>query len=138
MAREYPSSEAEFARISGVGQKKLAEYGTVFLQEIAAHLTNNPRQIFADDSLSAPRMMPAKAVLSDTAHQTLRRFRAGDSIDAIAASRGLTAGTIFGHLAEAVAGVSVARQAQPAAMSGLFKRTRVRANLNRIARQRQI
>jgi ATP-dependent DNA helicase RecQ len=54
MARDYPASEAEFARISGVGQKKMAEYGTIFLTEIAAFLTTNPRQIFADDSLSSP------------------------------------------------------------------------------------
>jgi hypothetical protein len=41
-------------RISGVGEKKLAEYGAVFLGEIAAFLQTNPRQIFADDSFTAP------------------------------------------------------------------------------------
>ena len=38
MARVYPSSNAEFARVSGVGQRKLDEFGKVFLAEIAAHL----------------------------------------------------------------------------------------------------
>jgi len=47
MARNYPESERDFARISGVGEKKLREYGEVFLNEIALHLATNPRQIFA-------------------------------------------------------------------------------------------
>ncbi len=54
MARDYPASEREFARISGVGEKKLREFGDVFLAEIVAHVENNPRQIFADDSFAAP------------------------------------------------------------------------------------
>ena len=31
MARHYPASDGEFMRISGVGEKKLAEYGALFL-----------------------------------------------------------------------------------------------------------
>jgi ATP-dependent DNA helicase RecQ len=54
MARYYPASPGDFMRISGVGEKKLAEYGAAFLQEIATWLQTNPRQIFADDSFSAP------------------------------------------------------------------------------------
>jgi ATP-dependent DNA helicase RecQ len=50
MARAYPISENEFARISGVGEKKLRDFGAQFLQEINAYLQNNPRQIFADNS----------------------------------------------------------------------------------------
>ncbi|MGQ0615252.1 MAG: DNA helicase RecQ [Planctomycetaceae bacterium] len=37
MARHYPSTLAEFLAISGVGEKKAAEYGEAFLDEIAAH-----------------------------------------------------------------------------------------------------
>jgi ATP-dependent DNA helicase RecQ len=54
MARYYPASDGEFMRISGVGEKKLAEYGAAFLGEIAAYLQTYPRQIFADDSFTAP------------------------------------------------------------------------------------
>ena len=53
MARYYPASDDEFTRISGVGEKKLAEFGAVFLAEIAAYLQTYPRQIFADDSFTA-------------------------------------------------------------------------------------
>jgi ATP-dependent DNA helicase RecQ len=51
MARKYPVDASEFRRISGVGAKKLEEYGEAFLEEINAHLRANPRQIFADESL---------------------------------------------------------------------------------------
>jgi ATP-dependent DNA helicase RecQ len=54
MARRYPAGEEEFARISGVGEKKLQEYGAVFLAEIAAYLQTYPRQMFADDSFAVP------------------------------------------------------------------------------------
>jgi RecQ family ATP-dependent DNA helicase len=42
MARFYPANPREFSRISGVGEKKLAEFGSIFLREIAAHLQSTP------------------------------------------------------------------------------------------------
>src|SRR5476651_1125742 len=86
MARNYPESENDFARISGVGEKKLREFGEVFLNEIALHLATNPRQIFADDSFNPPPPI-RKIGLNDTTRETLRRFRAGESVEQIAASR---------------------------------------------------
>jgi ATP-dependent DNA helicase RecQ len=102
MARIYPASEREFARISGVGEKKLREFGDIFLGEIAAHLQTNARQIFADDSFTAPAAPPPRASLGDSARETLRRFRSGQTIEQIARERDVTTGTIMGHLAEGV------------------------------------
>jgi ATP-dependent DNA helicase RecQ len=108
MAREYPQNEREFARISGVGERKLSEFGTVFLGEIAAHLRSNPRQIFADDSFASMGTVPVHARLTGTTFETLRRFREGASVEQIANERGLTVVTIYGHLADAmVAGEAV-------------------------------
>ena len=103
MARNYPASEREFARISGVGEKKLREFGAVFLREIAQYLQTNPRQIFADDSFASGAPLPGRARLGNTARESLRRFRAGETVDQIATQRMLTTGTIYGHLAEAMA-----------------------------------
>jgi ATP-dependent DNA helicase RecQ len=100
MARNYPESERDFARISGVGEKKLREFGEVFLNEIALHLATNPRQIFADDSFSTPPVR--KSSLNDTTRETLRRFRAGESVVQIAARRALAVSTMYGHLATAI------------------------------------
>ncbi len=104
MARDYPANEREFTRISGVGEKKLREFGSVFLSEISEHLVSQPRQIFADDSFATPGRAPARARLGDTARETLRRFQAGEAPEAIAAQRSLSIGTIYGHLADALAG----------------------------------
>ncbi len=100
MARNYPQTESEFTRISGVGEKKLREYGEVFLGEIAAHLATNARQIFAEESFVVP--VAQRSSLGDTARETLRRFRAGDSPTEIAAARGLVVGTVYGHLGTAI------------------------------------
>jgi ATP-dependent DNA helicase RecQ len=74
MARDYPAGEREFARIIGVGEKKLREFGGVFLAEIAAHLRTHPRQMFADDSFTVP--MPSAGGQNDFPSGSRRRFRA--------------------------------------------------------------
>src|SRR5258708_31885981 len=101
MARDYPNTERDFSRIIGVGEKKLREFGKVFLAEIASHLRSNPRQIFADDWFAMPAPPPRRS-LGDSARETLRRFRSGQSVEQIASDRDVTTGTILGHLAEAI------------------------------------
>jgi ATP-dependent DNA helicase RecQ len=98
MARVYPQGEAEFARISGVGDRKLREYGAAFLAEISGHLATNARQMFADDSFTEARPVATRARLNDTTRETLKRFREGQTVAEIADHRGLTVGTIFSHL----------------------------------------
>jgi ATP-dependent DNA helicase RecQ len=44
MARFYPSNEEEFARINGVGERKLKEFSGLFIAEIAAYRRANPTQ----------------------------------------------------------------------------------------------
>ena len=100
MARNYPANEREFTRISGVGKQKLEEFSAPFLEAIADHLRNNPRQVFAE-SLTAVAP-PPKPRVGDTIHETLKLFRAGKSVGQIAAVRGLVASTIYGHLASAI------------------------------------
>ena len=103
MARFYPAKDREFSRISGVGEKKLREFGAIFMAEIAGHLQANARQIFADDSFSAPAAFATRrASINDTARETLRFFRQGNTLRQIAKIRGLKEGTICSHLEEAM------------------------------------
>jgi ATP-dependent DNA helicase RecQ len=100
MARLYPASDREFAQISGVGQKKLQEFGAVFLAEIAEHLRAHPRQILADDSfMVAPYR---RSGLNDRTRETVKRFVAGENVEQIARQRGLAFSTIYGHLSAAI------------------------------------
>jgi ATP-dependent DNA helicase RecQ len=95
----------EFSRISGVGDKKLREFGEIFLGAIATHLQTNARQIFADDSFSGRTSVPSvrpRSKFSDTARETLHFFRQGKTISEIARIRGVKDGTIHGHLEEAI------------------------------------
>jgi ATP-dependent DNA helicase RecQ len=95
MAREYPSSEREFSRISGVGASKLKEFGAIFMEVIAEHLRTNPRREFAATTSGPP------SVLGDSPRDSLRRFRAGQSPEEIARERGFVMGTIMSHLGQA-------------------------------------
>ena len=47
MARDYPGDSSSFLAISGVGEKKLADYGDAFMGAIAAHIGANGRQSFS-------------------------------------------------------------------------------------------
>ncbi len=103
MARFYPVEERELSRISGVGDRKLREFGALFLGEIAAHLQSNPRQVFADDSFAEPTApMPRRSRLTDTVRETLHFFRQGKTVSEIARIRGVKDGTIYSHLEEAL------------------------------------
>jgi ATP-dependent DNA helicase RecQ len=102
MARSYPASEREFASIVGVGQKKLSEFGTAFLAEIASHLLSHPRQMFAEESFIPSPPATQASALTSTVLRSLRLFQAGASVDQIAIGLELTRGTILGHLAAAI------------------------------------
>jgi ATP-dependent DNA helicase RecQ len=100
LARDYPTTEAEFSRISGVGDRKLAEFGGLFIEAIQEHLVRNPRQIFADSVTPVmPQAAPRKSA-GATAQESLRLFRKGMSVEQIAQARGLVAGTVAQHLAD--------------------------------------
>ena len=43
MARAYPVKESAFGQLPGIGEKKRAEFGPMFCQEIAKFLETNPR-----------------------------------------------------------------------------------------------
>ncbi|WP_447970471.1 DNA helicase RecQ [Nitrospira sp. M1] len=109
MAREYPMNEREFLRISGVGNRKVQEFGGVFLAAIAEYLETHPRQDFSNESSDDPSPIVARKMqLGNTVQETLRGFQSGHSVEEIAKQRGLVVSTIYGHLEQAIqAGESV-------------------------------
>jgi ATP-dependent DNA helicase RecQ len=104
--RDYPRNGQALLRIPGVGEKKLEDYGGVFLSAIAAWLQDHPPQEFAPlpsapASFQAPKPKSSDG-LNDTAQATLAFWRAGKSIPEIATTRGLAESTIENHLAQAI------------------------------------
>jgi ATP-dependent DNA helicase RecQ len=104
MARDYPSNEQEFLQISGVGIRKLQEFGSMFLTALAEHVETHPRQDCKKESYTSPppASQPRKSHLNVTAQETLHLFRKGISIDQIAKERGFVMSTIYGHLEQAI------------------------------------
>lgn len=122
MAREYPSTDAAFMRISGVGQKKLKDFGRMFINEIAGYLRTNPRREFTTvesrqttAGFCGIQNMPLNKWIhpvrerlrlshgvNETTRETLNLFRSGKSVETIARVRNLQVSTIYTHLLAAV------------------------------------
>ncbi len=106
MARSYPVSEDDFGCIPGVGRRKLTEFAEPFTAEVRSFLEDHPRQDFPapDRTVSPPpRVAAAKPGINDTTEETLRLFRDGMDVPAIARFRGLATSTIYQHFNKAVA-----------------------------------
>lgn len=106
MARRYPRDDDAFLAIPGVGDRKLKEYGSQFIEVIDEWLhENDPRDFEPDGFLDpAPRMQKPKQKegLNATSRATLELFQAGQGVAAIAESRNLNATTIETHLANCI------------------------------------
>ncbi|WP_454064340.1 DNA helicase RecQ [Candidatus Nitrospira salsa] len=109
MAREYPTNDREFLQVSGVGSRKLEEFGAIFLSTITEHLGAHSRQNFPkESSVNQSPLAARKKSLGNTVQETLRSFRSGKSVEEIAKQRGLVTSTIYSHLEQAIqAGESI-------------------------------
>ena len=99
MARAYPTTPDAFRRISGVGERKLAELGATFMAAISEYVQSNERQQFGERH-EQPALFQPKP-LGDSEHDTLRRFRSGQAVETIARERGIKETTVLGHLSSA-------------------------------------
>ena len=85
MAAEKPSTEVDLARISGVGEAKLQEYGRAFLDAIQDFLLEKK-----DEGVR---------IKGATYLETFRLYQQGLSVEEMAAQRELSPITIVSHLA---------------------------------------
>ncbi len=104
IAREYPRTLREFAAIPGVGERKLADYGGLFISAVSGWLDEgHAKQSFDPLETSAPAPRPPKPTSTNgTAAISLEMFMSGKSIAEVAVERGLAESTIETHLAAAV------------------------------------
>ena len=105
MALNRPQTREQFAAISGVGSRKLAQYGKRFTEEIRRFCQEQGLSLGAEDaSFAAPQPDPAprRHELSNTHFVTLKLHQQGLSPAEIAVERGLRLGTIAEHLARLI------------------------------------
>lgn len=94
MAQVQPQNLAEFSAISGVGARKLEQYGERFLSEIKAY-----RQ---EQGLAVSKIAQKAESPNYTQLITLDLYEQGLSIEEIAKQRNLRPSTIASHLAELI------------------------------------
>ncbi|MHC0064424.1 DNA helicase RecQ [Nostoc sp. UIC 10890] len=93
MVQVQPQNLAEFAKLSGVGSHKLAQYGEKFITEIRAYRQEKGLQNKSATSVSSP-----KSSSSYTELQTLQLHQQGLNIAQIAKKRNLSPATVSSHL----------------------------------------
>jgi ATP-dependent DNA helicase RecQ len=84
MVERQPQNRQQFSRISGVGESKLEKYADDFLAVIHAHIEQ------------------AASGKADTVTESLRLFKAGMDIEAIAQQRNIKPATVYSHLAACI------------------------------------
>jgi ATP-dependent DNA helicase RecQ len=96
MAQSQPQTLSQFAKLSGVGSHKLAQYGNKFVAEIQAYCQEQGRQVqMMAGGTPTPRP-------SDTQLLTLQLHKQGLNVTEIAQKRGLSTSTISAHLADLI------------------------------------
>lgn len=100
MALYYPQSHKSFGAISGVGEKKLEQYGTLFISVIQKFAKDKAKNDSTPDK-SIKRVLSRRShgpILNSTFHETEKFLRQKSSIAEIALSRGVTQSTIIFHI----------------------------------------
>ncbi|MFE4105060.1 DNA helicase RecQ [Almyronema epifaneia] len=113
MAQQRPQTLDAFAQISGVGNRKLAQYGQVFTTEI--------NQFCQEHNLSPQtknRIVSTTQTLTSTHLTTLQLYQQGLTPAEIAIERGLRLSTISDHLARLI------ESGQPVELDRLVSRER--------------
>ena len=98
MARRVPRTAAEFSMVSGVGRAKLEDLGEVFLARINAYARERGWPESSARANGAASVERAPRVVNQSYRETGRLISGGASLEEVAEERGLTVGTIIGHL----------------------------------------
>jgi ATP-dependent DNA helicase RecQ len=109
MALACPRTLDAFARVPGVGSRKLAAYGERFVRAISSFcdmrgISTEPEQQVSPVSQPAREREQQRttATKESTTQATLRIYRAGFSVEQIAIARNMTQGVIANHLCQLI------------------------------------
>ena len=99
IAAALPLSTRELLRVAGIGTQKTATYGEAILRVVQAYCKS---AAITDAQRGRPPALLVRPIGKTTA-RSIQLFREGKPVDEIARLRQLTPGTIYNHLAKAVA-----------------------------------
>lgn len=106
MAEQQPTNRKDFAKLSGVGAKKLEQYADDFIAIILEHHLKYPPAELSESTTSRVKQesVTPKSKLSKTSTQreTLAMYENGLDIDEIARDRGLKLSTVWTHLVQLI------------------------------------
>ena len=105
MAEQQPTDRKDFAKLSGVGAKKLEQYADDFIAIILDHhLKYPPAEITESTPSRAKQEASPKSKLSkaSTQRETLEMYENGLDIDDIARDRNLKPATVWTHLVQLI------------------------------------
>ena len=98
LAAYLPQTMNDLRHISGFGDVKLERYGATFLQPVKDYAEENNLDFILPGKAPKRAANPAPAA-ANTHHETLRLYKAGNTIPEIARQRGFVETTIENHLA---------------------------------------
>ena len=104
MAEQQPTNRKDFAKLSGVGTKKLEQYADDFIAIILEHHQKYPPAELSQSTKAAqsPVVSISKLSKAGTQRETLAMYENGLDIDEIARDRNLKPATIWTHLVQLV------------------------------------
>ncbi|MBM83023.1 MAG: DNA helicase RecQ [Planctomycetaceae bacterium] len=101
LARKRPSNLGNFRNAKGVGEKKLKDFGEVFVDAIISHCRQH--DLDTDVGASKPKVekpKPARNIASSSALRSFEYFRQGLTITEVAAKMDRAPSTVTGYLSE--------------------------------------
>ena len=100
MAQQQPLTRSQFLRLSGVGDRKLSQYGDAFMEEISGFREDHGLSTSPTASRSVPvgAKMETRGNVTTTHLETLALHQKGMKVNEIAEARELRSGTITSHL----------------------------------------
>ena len=105
MALACPRTLDAFARVSGVGSRKLDAYGDRFVRAISEFCDTHDVSAAPEQQAPPVRERERRRTAmgkESTTQETLRLYRSGFGLEQIATARGLTQGTVANHLCQLV------------------------------------
>ena len=104
MAQQQPQTLAQFAQISGVGARKLAQYGEMFTAEIRGFRGESglPVQTESDPTPPLTIYSASKSDVSSSQLQSLDLYQRGLNLAEIAVERNMRESTITDHLIKTI------------------------------------